>query len=90
MTLNLEQYFSQHDTPAPPVCWTDKEESAFARIMAASGLARIQAIQLFKRVGRDMDKALNVAATYQTKAARAEKVRETKVSRQLAIFPEAA
>jgi hypothetical protein len=84
--MNLQEYFSQHDTPAPPVGWTDAEEDAFAKIMVASGLERIPAIQLFRRCGSDMDKALEVAGEYRVRAVRAMKAQETKASRQLAIF----
>jgi len=41
--------------------WTDSEEAAFARIQQQSRLSRIQAIQLYKRVKSDADKALAIA-----------------------------
>jgi hypothetical protein len=41
--------------------WTDDEEAAFAQIEQVSRLNRIQAIQLWKRCGKDLAKALQIA-----------------------------
>jgi hypothetical protein len=71
---------------SPSRAWTDEEEAAFAKIMAASGLARVATIQLFRRCGSDMDTALVVAGEYKVRAMRAEKAQETKASRQLTVF----
>ena len=40
--------------------WSNAEEAAFAQLMQL-GLTRIAAIQLFKRCGRNLVKALKVA-----------------------------
>jgi len=38
--------------------WTLEEETAFEDLMREGGLTRIQAIHLYKRMGRDVEKAL--------------------------------
>jgi hypothetical protein len=41
--------------------WTDEEESAFEKIMAAAGLQRMAAIRLYRRFNGDLDRALKYA-----------------------------
>jgi head-tail adaptor len=41
--------------------WTDAEERAFAEIMAASRLSRLEAIRLWKRCRKDTAKAVRLA-----------------------------
>jgi hypothetical protein len=42
--------------------WTAAEESAFAQIMAAGGLLRLESIRLYRRSRGDLAKALQIAA----------------------------
>lgn len=41
--------------------WTLEEEAAFAKIMGAGHLERLAAIRLYKRCGKDLEKALRIA-----------------------------
>ena len=41
--------------------WTDEEERAFAQLMAAGGLERMEAIRLYRRFKCDLKRALQYA-----------------------------
>lgn len=44
--------------------WTDQEETQFAQLMEAGNLERIKAIQLWKRFGKEMTKAMKHATEH--------------------------
>lgn len=67
--------------------WTDAEERAFAQIMAASRLTRIQAIHLWKRCGKDAHKALHLAKSNYPKPTQAilDRLAKARTSRLKAV-----
>jgi hypothetical protein len=50
--------------------WTDEEESAFAEIMAAGGLGRMESIRLYRRFKNDVGAALKYARGHRGNAKR--------------------